>query len=85
MPISDGTTIMGITQPLFIYIQAAEVSVIESKNLLVATLILQGRTHQQIENRNIGPTGSQSEHTGHNPDQNKLRPVPSVSGESSSR
>jgi hypothetical protein len=31
-----------MTQPLFKYIQAAEVSVMDSRNLLVATLIFKG-------------------------------------------
>ena len=42
IPTSEGTTIMGITQPLFMYIHAAEVSVMERRNLLVATLIFSG-------------------------------------------
>src|SRR3972149_4652038 len=37
MPIIEGTTIIGSTAPLFTYIHAADVSVIESRNLLVAT------------------------------------------------
>ena len=39
MPTSDGTTTMGSTAPWFRYTQAAEVSVMESRNLLVATEI----------------------------------------------
>ena len=42
IPITEGTTISGSTAPLFIYIQAADVSVIDNRNLLVATEILMG-------------------------------------------
>ena len=42
MPTMDGTTIIGSTAPWFRYTQAADVSVMESRNLLVATDILSG-------------------------------------------
>ena len=35
-PTIEGTAIRGMTHPLFMYIQAADVSVMDSKNLLVA-------------------------------------------------
>src|SRR5512144_1733952 len=40
MPTRDGTTIIGSTAPWFRYTHAADVSVIERRNLLVATDIL---------------------------------------------
>ena len=42
IPTNEGTTISGIIAPLFRYIHAADVSVIDSKNFEVATLTFIG-------------------------------------------
>jgi hypothetical protein len=43
----------------------------ESKNLLVATETFSGNPHQQVEHRNVGPAGTQSEHARQKSDQDK--------------
>lgn len=43
-------------------------SVIDNRNLLVATLTLSGAPMSRFEDRNIRPAGAQSEHTRHQAD-----------------
>ena len=73
IPIIYGTTSMGRAAPLCTYIHAAEVSVMESRNLLLATAIFRRAPYHQVQDRNICPSCSEAEHAGMKTDNNKSR------------